>query len=243
MKNEERRYAERSVLKTIVAVLSRKWPEYILEIIVIIIGILGAFALNAWNEGRKQRALEVEIIMSIKDALSTDTASLNTLIEACENRIIFTESLLDAIKHETRLLDSAEQFYHLLSVGISFFPVKTSYKFLESKGLDIMRNKHLMFAMVNTYDQDYVLIERRITNYMNNLKDYRRPILRRHFKISPSRDDPYEPIDYARMVEDQEFRNEVAMMQRNTRNILEYAHEVKDNVITLIYQIEEEITK
>ena len=52
-------------MKKILDLLKRKWAEYLLEILVIIIGILGAFMLNNWNEGKVNSQLERQYLSSI----------------------------------------------------------------------------------------------------------------------------------------------------------------------------------
>ena len=52
-------------MKTILNTLKQKWAEYILEILVIIIGILGTFMLKSWHESRKLEIQRQELIASL----------------------------------------------------------------------------------------------------------------------------------------------------------------------------------
>lgn len=69
-------------MKRIYSILKQKWPEYFLEIIVLIIGIYGAFALNTWNETRKDKLEERAILENLQNDLENTIAEfefLNTL--------------------------------------------------------------------------------------------------------------------------------------------------------------------
>ena len=230
-------------MKKILETLKKKWAEYLLEILVIMIGILGAFALNTWNEARKSRIMEVEIIINIRDALASDLDQINNTIEGGRTRITFTQAFLEAAENEVNLNDSLTDNYGLLSANMNFIPLTTPFKFLESKGLDWIKNKDLRFLIVEIYDLIYPQIERRTINYKNNLRDYRRPLLRRHFNFTGKRRISFEPINYFEMIKDRDLINEVSMMQLNILILLEDLEGTEVKVKQVIKIIEEEIQK
>lgn len=59
-------------MKRVFSTLSQKWPEYLLEILVITIGILGAFSLNNWNDARKSEKQFRTILSLVKTDILSD---------------------------------------------------------------------------------------------------------------------------------------------------------------------------
>jgi hypothetical protein len=81
-------------MKKILETLKRKWAEYLLEIMVITIGILGAYALNNWNEGRKTDIEEQEILQLLyNDFRNSKTHSESLIKKELRNIEMLTAAL------------------------------------------------------------------------------------------------------------------------------------------------------
>lgn len=57
--------------------LRENWITYGFETLVVIVGILGAFALNNWGEQRKQHTQDIEFLKNIKIELEKDLGSFS----------------------------------------------------------------------------------------------------------------------------------------------------------------------
>lgn len=66
-------------MKRLLSTLSEKWPEYIMESIVIVASILGAIALENWNDDRKEKEHLKEIYQVILSDLEKDVEIIDTL--------------------------------------------------------------------------------------------------------------------------------------------------------------------
>jgi len=84
-------------MKRILSTLTQKWPEYLLETAVITLGILAAFALNNWNENRKDRIQETAILGQLKTEFNSNLAQIDEKIEIRDRMLSSAISLLEFI--------------------------------------------------------------------------------------------------------------------------------------------------
>jgi len=75
--------------------LATDWYKYLLELIVITAGVLGAFALNNWNEGRLENIEEVNMLISVKKDLENTIQEFEYLNGHRANILECTRELLE----------------------------------------------------------------------------------------------------------------------------------------------------
>lgn len=135
-------------MKRILTTLSEKWPEYLLEILVLIIGIYGAFAVEEWGETRKEKNQEQQILKQILSDYKSNLQQLDQKIEDRKNIIKEGLSILEYIDNPTHVnIDSL--IFKLASImsDPTFDPIESNL--INSGNIQLISNPRLSKLLTN----------------------------------------------------------------------------------------------
>ncbi|MBT8219096.1 MAG: hypothetical protein KJP00_04700, partial [Bacteroidia bacterium] len=146
-------------MKRILSILSQKWPEYILEIIVITIGILGAFALNSWNESRIRSNMTTEILTQIRsdieDNLSDVSGDYRRLRLGRQAHI----NVIRYIHSDMTYMDSMCFDFDFLIMDEYTTANRAGFDALKENGFDLVKNDTLKWRIRSLYETALPRIE------------------------------------------------------------------------------------
>ena len=237
-------------MKRIFTTLSQKWPEYLLEILVITIGILGAFALNNWNEGRKEWQEERLILQQLHEDLLNSKTQSQALIES-ETRAL---KILQAGLGKSSQVDSLFEAGNANEIAIEIFwdfqhelPVFRFYDDLKNSGKSgIIKNinirKQLSILQTAVDHLDFLLADRRAVHITRidaiAEKDINfLPIISSQHKPKSTG----EHSDYKTLLQDQRIRNLVGMKLQTTDEVLTSRRMLDSQIEELIKSIKQEL--
>ncbi|HCW07313.1 MAG TPA: hypothetical protein DGG95_08110 [Cytophagales bacterium] len=140
-------------MKLLLSTIRKKWPEYILEVIVLIIGIYGAFALERWNENKNTKAFEHSTLQQILVNLKSDRDNL-IAIQTHNLRAIYSTKRILALDQSTPEMDSLKFWLGDVAQFDRFQPLTNAYEVLKARGLDVLTNQELAYQIGKYYDDD-----------------------------------------------------------------------------------------
>lgn len=122
------------------------------EIVLVVIGILIALQMNNWNEEKKIRTFETDIL----NLLDLNLASDSLLMRFELNRAQLANQVTDSLLDQVNLKQYNEQLNGWMGKIISFERFKSqssAFEVLKSKGFETIRDEELRLSLITYYDQ------------------------------------------------------------------------------------------
>jgi len=132
-----------------------KFSNYLIyaigEIVLVVIGILIALALNNWNEDRKEKITEIQLYKEIKDDLVFSLRDLESGLKGHYEDYNHTIKLRDHIKKKFALNDSISLYMRTINGDDQFFPRTSGFEALKSIGFKTLSNDTLRENITNLF--------------------------------------------------------------------------------------------
>ena len=114
------------------------WKYAIREIVLIVIGISIAFALENWNTSRKQRVAEIEILRELNETLKADMLDIENNVMLLEKSNSGIDNIIQAFENDLPFNDSMIIHFSMLNINTMFWRNDGPYEVLKSKGFDLI---------------------------------------------------------------------------------------------------------
>ena len=190
------------------------------EIALVVIGILIAVKINNWNEAKKKKEVEIEILSQFKEDLKDDIESINRVDLWVQKAINSSKIVVDHLKNERAWHDTLAIHFDLWNdydhLGLNTVAISN----LRSRGVEIVSNKELRKNIIQLYDNWYFYIKKSNDNFREDHIYLSYPKYLQHIEPVKWRVAGV-PSDYDALLKDKEFINTVQWI----RNAAEFTSE------------------
>ena len=145
--------AKRDILKVNTKSLNKK--RLLFEFLSIFIAVLSAFALNNWNDYRRDTHAEKKILQEINSGLAKDMLDLKLNVKGhgiCMNACKIWNRIMQG---EQYVGDSIEDHYGNLTRDFIIAQNSAGYTTLKSNGLELVKNDRLRKEVISLYEYEY----------------------------------------------------------------------------------------
>ena len=150
------------------------------EILLVVVGILIALQINTWNDERKNRLFEHEILTLINENLKNDSIALAKQIAYSKEATQLTDRLLTDVRNEN-YNDSLNLWMGKIISFEMFKSHSSAFEILKSKGIDVISNKELQLELISYYDQSVYGVYEALEDVEDSFKVDWTPIIKEDF--------------------------------------------------------------
>ena len=234
-------------MKRILSTLKDKWPEYFLEILVLIIGIYGAFELANYGENRDRRRAELEILKGCKTELITDLAEINFNMDELRKSHRSLNLIIEVLENDGSYHDSLGLHFNYTILPIHFVHSTSSFETAKSRGLDIITNTDIRNKLIAVYDSQYDFFLKAEAEELAEVQYNMRHIMAGRFEsgwnyLGYTFEGSMIPLDFESLKTDQEYLYFIKTQRNRTRSYIGFFYaNLKNSVESMIQDLEIEI--
>ena len=170
-------------MNKVASTIKKQWPEYVLEVLVITIGIIGAFTLNRWNDRVELRKQERQIIYQLKSDLESNLNDLQGDFTILRQGLLSHENVESYLASNTDYRDSMCFDFYWMARDEYTYPVGNSYRLLQNIGLDILQDDTLKSYVTYVFEDLYPRISK-TSSFYPDIHSYLSDYLHSNFRVN-----------------------------------------------------------
>lgn len=226
---------------------SKSWRKHGFEFLSIFIAVVSAFALNNWNDNRRDAISENKILIEIYNGLAKDLADIQLNMGGHKAGISSCNYFKKVFLGQNVNRDSIAFQYHYLTRDFISIQNVAGYETLKSQGLELIQNDSLRLKIIGLYEYNYQTLRKLEEEYNemqfqeNYFKDINE-LLAPYFKFDNN--GTIADIELPITLESKE-RNKALLylwkIHSNRAFILKYYSQINSSILEVRKLIQEEI--
>ncbi len=215
------------------------WKYVFGELLLIVFGILIALYISNFNEARKLKIFERNIVAEIEKSLTSDFEfHIENRIERGNQIMSSAEFVLNYLDGEMEYHDSLETHFWRMNWIMIFEPQTIPFERLKAKGIEILSDEEVRLKLLELYDFTYPSISYFTEDYNTWSTNRIEPYCLQHFEFkSLARGKGYQPIDKEFLSTSIEYRNLVLEKKSRTKSLIGRMSLAKRKVEELLGQL------
>ncbi len=163
--------------------LKNYFLKYLIEIIIIVIGVLIAFYLTNWGKEVEKRKTEEEIISQIYFELSDNLMDLKNDVMIHNNSFKSQLKIQQFLDNDKISSDSLLMDFYWATKDEYIFPNTSAFENLKKTGMSIIKNDSLRDFITLTYNNYFPRISKG-NNLYPDINEYLIPYFKKNFKVN-----------------------------------------------------------
>ena len=188
------------------------------EIMLVVVGILIALQINNWNEWKKERVKEREILIDLVANLEINIKTIESDIENFHLLDKSSEIVLSTIYNKQPYIDTLAQHFHIARIPKQeLFLSQTGYEEYKDMGLHILTNKYLKDEVLSLFETIFpkFLSHYRMVNELN--PDFDNHVVQNFIY----KNHKLEPVNYQNLLTDHYYISWIRAYKEGRKSLIQ----------------------